>query len=48
VRLAQTATEVHRPMLLNMAHIWLQFADRAARNHQWMANGYDARSDKHP
>jgi hypothetical protein len=46
VRLAQTATEVHRPMLLNMAHIWLQFADRVARNDQWMANGYYARSDK--
>jgi hypothetical protein len=25
VRLAQTATEVHRAMLLNMAHTWLQF-----------------------
>ena len=39
VRLAQTATEIHRAMLLNMAHTWLQFADRAANDHQWMAEG---------
>jgi hypothetical protein len=48
VRLAQTATEAHRAMLFNLAHTWLQLADRAASDHQWMVNGYDARSDKHP
>jgi hypothetical protein len=26
VRLAKTAKETHRAMLLNMAHAWLQFA----------------------
>ena len=39
VRLAQTAKETHRAMLLNMANTWLQFADQLARDHQWMANG---------
>src|SRR5580704_4677180 len=48
VRLAQTATEVHRAMLLNMAHAWLHFADRAARDHEWIVNDHSARSDKHP
>jgi hypothetical protein len=48
VRLAQTAKETHRPMLLNVAHVWLQFANRAANDHQWMADGHGARSDKHP
>jgi hypothetical protein len=48
VRLAQTAKETHRAMLLNMANTWLQFADQVARDHQWMADGPDARSDNHP
>jgi len=39
VRLAQTAKETHRAMLLNMANTWLQFADQVARDQQWMANG---------
>jgi hypothetical protein len=48
VRLAQTATEVHRAMLLDMAHTWLQFADRAAHDHEWIVNAQAVRSDKHP
>jgi hypothetical protein len=48
VRLAQTATETHRAMLLNIARTWLQFADRAASDHQWMVNRHDPRSDRHP
>jgi hypothetical protein len=48
VRLAQTAKETHRAMLLNMANTWLQFADQGARDHQWVADGPDARSDNHP
>jgi hypothetical protein len=40
VQLAQTAAEVHRFMLLNMAHTWLQFADRAARDHERIVNGH--------
>ena len=40
VRLAQTAAEVYRSMLLNMAHTWLQFADRAARDHERIVNGH--------
>jgi hypothetical protein len=47
VRLAPTAKKTHRAMLLNMAHPWQQFAGRVADDHQWMANGHDARSDKH-
>ena len=38
VRLAQTAKETHRAMLLNMASTWLQFAERAAHDHDWIAN----------
>jgi hypothetical protein len=48
VRLAQTATEAHRAMLLNMAHTWLHFADRAARDGEWIVNTHARRSDKHP
>ena len=48
VRLAQTAKEAHRAMLLNMADTWLLFAEQVAKDHQWMANGHDARIDKHP
>ena len=48
VRLAQTAKETHRAMLLNMAHTWLKLADGAANDHQWMDKGDDARNDKHP
>jgi len=48
VRLAQTATEVHRAMLLNMASTWLHFADRAARDDEWIVNDHAARNDKHP
>jgi hypothetical protein len=48
VSLAQTATEAHRAMLLNMAHAWLHFADKAARDHQWIVNDQTARSDRHP
>jgi hypothetical protein len=48
VRLAQTATEIHRVMLLNLAHTWLQLADRAASDHQCMVNRHDPRSDRHP
>jgi hypothetical protein len=48
VRLAETAKETHRVMLLKMANTWAHFADQVAQNHQWMANGPDARSDKHP
>jgi hypothetical protein len=48
VRLAQTAKEVHRVMLVDMAHMWLQFADRAAHDHEWIVNNQAARSDKHP
>ena len=48
VRLAQTANETHRAMLLNLAHTWLQLADQVANDHQWTVNGHDARSDKHP
>ena len=48
VSLAQTATEAHRAMLLNMAHAWLHFADRAARDHEWIVNDQAARSDRHP
>jgi hypothetical protein len=48
VSLAQTATEAHRAMLLNMAHAWLHFADRAARDHEWIVNDHAARSDRHP
>jgi hypothetical protein len=38
VRLAQTAKEVHRVMLLDMAHTWLQFADKAAHDHDWIVS----------
>jgi hypothetical protein len=48
VHLAQTAKETHRVMLLNMAHTWLQLADRAANDHNWTVDGHEARSDKHP
>ena len=48
VHLAQTATEVHRAMLLNMAHTWLQFADRAAHDHGSIVNDRAPRNDKHP
>ena len=43
VRLAQTAREIHRVMLLNMANTWLQFADRVASDHQSIkAHGADS------
>jgi hypothetical protein len=48
VRLAQTAKEPYRAMFLNMANTWLHFADRAARDHEWIVNDRPARSDKHP
>ena len=48
VRLAQTAKETHRAMLLNMARTWQQLADQVANDHHLMADGQDARSDKHP
>jgi hypothetical protein len=48
VRLAQTAKEAHRAMLLNMAHTWLHFADRAAHDHEWIVDGHAPRNDKHP
>ena len=48
VRLAQTAKETHRALLLNLAHTWLQFADQVANDHQSTADRTDARSDKHP
>jgi hypothetical protein len=41
VRLAQTANQVHRAMLLNMAHTWLQLADRVDDDHQWIVKGRD-------
>jgi len=44
VRLAQTAREVHRALLLNMANTWLQFADRVANDHQSL-EGHAADSD---
>jgi hypothetical protein len=48
VRLAQTAKEAHRAMLLNMANAWLQLAGRAANDEQWMVVDHDMRIDKHP
>lgn len=48
VRLAQTAKEAHRAMLLNMAQAWLHFADRAARDNARIVNDYAPRSDRHP
>ena len=48
VRLAQTAKETHRAMLLNMANTWLQLAGQVASDRQWIADGHDVRSDKHP
>jgi hypothetical protein len=48
VRLAQTAKETHRALLLNLARTWLQFADQVANDQQWKADGPDARRDKHP
>jgi hypothetical protein len=48
VRLAQTAKETHRVMLLKMAGTWLQFAERAARDRDWIVNDQAVRSDKHP
>jgi hypothetical protein len=47
VRLAQTAKETHRAMLLNMANMWLQLADRAANDQRWMVVDHAVRSDKH-
>ena len=44
VRLAQTAREIHRAMLLNMASTWLQFADRVGNDHQ-LIKGHGADSD---
>jgi hypothetical protein len=48
VRLAQTAKDTHRAVFLNMAHAWLQLAERVANDHHWMVNDQEAHSDKRP
>jgi hypothetical protein len=46
VRLAQTGNDVHRAMLLNIAHTWLWLADNVADDRQWIAEGCFSGSDE--